>query len=360
MRAYCANAIVVASSILLLAGNASAAEPAVCDPAEDPYNCKCPNDGTYDVCYQTAVSNLISPDDPGQLAAAANISSVWNSGRGVYEVTIDATQLSAAGVIKLNSNHGQWNTVEELHNYVEVLIGQDFADACTLDGLPPMVITQIGKTARYDQFKDRWADANSGSLLYDAITDANGNLTFGGTVDFDLFSQEQSCRGTDVDSSDAQTDGTLSGTACSLAESGSSEVCGEVWSEDPCSIPCRTYSFEQARTDFETSSTQTYEAGLQCTGVVGGDDFSCDPGGFITHGRVLADDLYLQNLYFLSASSSDAGDMVHLQDEVTISDSMKTGVVGVCGWSQAEDGANLIQIRTKDGTYDASANACNF
>jgi hypothetical protein len=354
--------IFAAACAFLLAPNVWATSPSICDPQEDPDQCECPNDGTYDVCYETAVSALISPDDPEVLREAAGITSQWDSQTDTFEVTADVTDLTAAGVMKLNSNQGQWDSVEELHDYIGALIGQDFSDfidACEIGGLPPMSIAQVGSTTRYDQFNEEWAAANSGSIIYDAITNENGVL-FIGANSFNLFGQGSRCTGADPKSHEFDKDSKLAADQCSDVSAGSHEMCGELWGSDPCFPECRTYSFELAWTDLETSSTQSFGDTLECRGDWIGGELVCTPSqGVIVHGRVQADDIYLENTYFSGISNSFTPDPVEAEDEVEVSHD-SSAANGVCGYGEVEDGLNSVELETRDGAYDSQEDLCDF
>jgi hypothetical protein len=52
-----------------MANTAFAINPSICDP--ETKDCKCPDDGSYDTCYEIKTGNLMSPDDPKKLRQIA-------------------------------------------------------------------------------------------------------------------------------------------------------------------------------------------------------------------------------------------------------------------------------------------------
>lgn len=85
-----------------------ALSPQLCEPNDDPDNCEC--SPGVDECYEIAPKNLISPDNAAALKGAAGITSYWDSNLNAFVIEADATGPTAAGVMKLNSNRGQWKS----------------------------------------------------------------------------------------------------------------------------------------------------------------------------------------------------------------------------------------------------------
>lgn len=154
---------------------------AECNPDTDPYNCQCSEElAKYGSCTEIPVDTLISPDDPAELREAAEIQTEYNSEKEVYEITINAAGVNGGGVLPLNSNHGEWDSFDELTEYLSVLLGLPVLE----DGsLPPYQIEQHGRIARYDQFNEQWAVSSPGQLVYSAITDGSGSIFIPGVID---------------------------------------------------------------------------------------------------------------------------------------------------------------------------------
>lgn len=78
--------------------------------------------------------------------------------------------------MKLNSNGGKWDSAQDLHDYVYELLGLS-SECWEMDRpFPPLMIEQKGVVMRYDQFSEDWASAHVPSLIYAAITDAEGRI----------------------------------------------------------------------------------------------------------------------------------------------------------------------------------------
>ena len=354
---FCRNlsSALAALFVLVVASSAFATDPYICDPEQDPEQCECPLEGV-DACYEVAASNLISPDDPLQLREAAGITSSWNNKDEVWDVKMDATGLTAAGVMKLNSNRGQWDSIAQLHKYLGALIGQDLqTDFCGFGsaGFPRMRIHQVGVTTRYDQFNEDWAAANSSSLVFDAITDTNGDLFIKGTR-FPLFPVGNECNGRDPAAFGSAKDGSLAGAQCSAAL----RVQGSI-AQGPCKESI-TYFIDKAQTTLETSKTTSFGKTIYCRGSYLDGNQICDvQNGMIVHERVRADELDIISNFYL-AGSFDSYDGSHPDYNEVDTQDTATHVNGVCSRGDAKDGngAYFIRLKTRDGSYDSNHDIC--
>lgn len=294
---------IIGSVCLCWAAGAFAAEPYVCDPQEDPENCDCPDDDFIDACYKISPVNLNSPDDPAKLREAAGITSSWNQEAQAWEVNIDATGLTAQGIMEVNTNGGQWASVQELHNYIGALIGQDVDDCSAATEecrFPNMLIEQVGKTTRFDSSTGAWAPTNSGSLITDAITDANGYLTIG-TKSIRLIPEyddisELFCPGIEQASYEYEKQEDLAGDQCSWARL---ENLGEADIHEGKKLP---YLVTRARTDTEATHGGDAYFGktLYCTGSRGPNgNLVCDiTNGWIVYESRPADSISIDTAYF--------------------------------------------------------------
>jgi len=361
------SAVFSAACVLFFASSAFSQSSLVCNPEEDPYECQCPSgESEYDSCYTTSADELISPDDPQVLREAAGITSSWNAEKEVWDVTIDATQLSAAGVIKLNSNNGQWNSLEELWSYIGALVGQDFTvQDYNDDGiadLPPMHITQKGRTLRFSAAKGAWAPENSGSLLFDAISDAQGVIHIG-DASLDLFSYSAgTCAGVDEKSFDTATDGTVlpvQADQCSNLDGGAIGPLKDcVKNGIYCNAIVATAKTTLDFSKHELDRTPFCVGGFDSSGFTG----QCATGFEIVRRRADADQLNLFIDYFNYAThdSSDNPSVTNKPSIVGSSTSTTKVRRGVCTTGTSEEGNYNTETQTRDGDYDSGDPACIF
>jgi len=361
------SAIFSAACILFFATSAFAQDSLVCNPKEDPYECQCPSgESEYDSCYTTSASELVSPDDPAVLRNAAGITSSWNSQEGVWDVTIDATQLSAAGVIKLNSNNGQWDSLQQLWTYIGTLVGQEFTvQDYNEDGiadLPPMHITQTGRTLRFDVDQGIWAPENSGSLLFDAISDAQGAIHIG-DASLDLFSYTTgTCPGIDGKSFDTDTDGTLlpvQADQCSNLDGG---IIGPLQDCVKNGIYCNAI-ITTAKTTLDFSKDQLERTPF-CIGGFDSSGFTgqCATGVQIVRRRADADILDLEMDYYNYGNHDSSDNPSATNKPSIVGSSTSTTKIhrGVCTTGTSKEGNYSTETQTREGAYDGGDPACIF
>lgn len=331
---------------LQFSGVAFALDPELCDSSEDP-DCQCPGDDSYDVCYQETPSDLTSPDDPVALRNAANITSEWNDELEAYEVEIDVTQLTAGGVIKLHSNQGRWESFEELRDYIGQLIGQDVTEY--EQELPPLVVRQRGLIGRYDQFREDWAEVRVRSLIDGVITNSSGDIRLGDSPFFDIFAEFEECHGVDDKAHDSEVTNDFAADQCSGYVDQPIEDCRGTGDGG---LNCdHTLPYKFAETDLDVRG-----AILLCDT----DNGDCDPDDSgIIHVRRDADYLELDSYFF----DGGAGpfETPHFSETDTQS-IVETGDLdnGVCAHGTAEDDGVVIELSTRDGSYDSNHPSCDF
>jgi hypothetical protein len=349
----------VLASVCMAASSGYAIEPVLCDPAQDPDGCECSS--AADECYQIAPKDLISPDDPTALRQAAGIQSQWDAQRGVYVVEADVTGLTAAGVMKLNSNQGQWDDRAEMFEYLGELIGQDLSDwMCTPEALVPLELRQKGTTVRYNQFDEEWARANSGNIIFDAISDENGDVFFDASG-FNLF-PAATCDGSDPDAFDSRTQNGVAAEQCSTAEDTNTGVSCE---EEPIGVDCgpnrcNSLGEKSAQTTLRTADTLEHIGNSpRCIGVDVNGELICDvQSGVIVRERVEADNLKIESTFFSAGTAEDPTDPADLDDS-TDTVHFLGNVNGVCSEGTVEEGNTTLLLNTKEGSYDSSAPLCN-
>lgn len=341
---------------LLIGANSFALDPIVCDPTTDA-ECVCPSGS---VCATSSVKNLTSPDDPQALRQLANINSVWNDTLGVFEVTVDATQLSAEGIMKLNSNGGKWDSSQELLDYTYELLGLS-QECWDMDRpFPPMMIDQTGVVTRYDQFTDDWASEHVPSLIFAAITDADGHIFIDGQqTGFDWTPGYHCTTGGDAyDEHDATQ---VKGRQCSTAMSTEEEHCvvefdGQCFKEHDCvDIPKR-----MASTQISTYKPANLPARIICQGSVQNGTVTCDWKSNIIHILSEVDRLDLQNYYFLDEAGPYPDPTPASEPDVSDLYEYSISYDGVCGHGEVFDGQTNFVLQTKAGWYDSSAQECAF
>jgi hypothetical protein len=340
---------------VLFAANAFAVDPIICDPNQNA-ECQCPSGS---VCSTSLAGRLTSPDDPNALRQLAGISSTWNGSLGVFEVSVDATQLSAEGVMKLNSNEGKWDSAEDLHDYVYELLGLS-AECWEMDRpFPPLMIEQKGVVMRYDQFSEDWASAHVPSLIYAAITDAEGRIFIDGQQTDFVWDPGYQCT-TGGDAYDEDSASGIVGRQCSTAISTEESHCvvefdGQCFEEYNCvDVPKR-----MALTQISSYTAVTLDERFVCQGDFLNGDWVCSTSSTIIHVSGEVDQLELQNFYFKDEVGPYTDD---LASEPNVSDLLEDSNIddGVCGHGEVKDGQNNFSLETKAGWYDSTAPECTF
>lgn len=329
----------------------------LCNPNEDPDGCECRTE--VDECYEIKPKNLISSDDPAVLNAAANIQSQWDANIDAYIVEIDATGLTAAGVMKLNSNRGQWKNRAEMLDYLGTLIGQDLKDfTCSPQALPPMLVRQNGVTARYDELNQSWAAANSGNLIHDAITDENGVVFFNGQG-LNLF-PSSSCGGPSSERFDEESGSDAAAHQCSSAVDANSGVdCGTDVLGGNCEPDvCDTLGQEYAETVLQTSDTIAGITGsIRCRGTQINGSLACDGDlSLIIRERANADDLKVESTFFDGSSVITPTPVEESNKTEAVHD--KSDADGICSEGTVTESQTFIRLKTRAGTYDSNITRC--
>ena len=175
--------LLAGASMLLASTSAFAYDFEVCDPNEDPDACQCPtNTGNHDTCDVISVSDigdLVGSDDPSELRDELGITSTYNSTEGVWEVDIDVSTLNDIGLLVGHSNEGQWQDIHEMHDYLKELL--DIPSSEEFDTLfPPVSLVQRGGYAKYDPTDHEFASRTYNNLIYDVVSDKDGNVFFDG------------------------------------------------------------------------------------------------------------------------------------------------------------------------------------
>ncbi|MFP4597485.1 MAG: hypothetical protein ACLFVJ_04485 [Persicimonas sp.] len=353
-------AMVTAFLCATLSSTAFAADPIICD-AEEGADCGCPDDNsTYDACYEVDVSDLTSPDDPEALRELANISSEWNSELGVYEIDVDATALSAGGMMSLHRNNGQWESFEELYDYVERLTGADLYNVCNPDDLFPFSVRQNGRVTRYDQFAQEWAMSTVDSLIWGSVTSSDGQLVVG-DIEFDpIFAAGESCPGISQDAYETEVEDDLVSHQCSMAGKWEEDNPAAGLPEDPC-YPKENekVTHRHASTLVEASRPKAVgEPERICQGTIENGDFHCTQEDQVIHILRKVEHITLGNQYF-QFEQERSSDFEHLQDvsELYLEDSINDGV---CGHGTVNDGEDSLVMDTRDGAFDPYHPDCDF
>jgi hypothetical protein len=338
-----------------------AINPTLCDPEEDPDACECsPN---IDTCHEVVPNDLISPDDPLVLREVANITSYWDKDLEAYVVQADTTGLTAAGIMKLNSNRGQWESREELFSYIDGLIGQNSIEGmCEIPGkiLPPFILEQTGITARYNQFDEKWAEAHSGNIIFDAISDEHGDVYVNG-IGLDIFMPGSDCAGTAERSYDSAQGNDVAAQQCSSLSRSQSHTC---YSPPPgsenCQTDCETLTSYTVSTVLETADIFERIGGtIRCRAERFDGKLECDlQGSLIIHERVAAEYLEIRSHFFLSSNAAAVPtDPKIAQDEMDVVHSSNI-YDGVCAYGTVEEGETQLNLFTQDGEYDWSDVNC--
>lgn len=334
--------------MIVMGPNASATTPYVCDPSTDTYECECPQPG-LDSCTEYNHSALVEASDASDLANY--VSATWTG--SYWNVVVDAEGMPG-GVLRLGSDAGEWDDIDDLYSFLSTVFGSTVTPdtgSGSIYLLPEMRVYQEGATHRLDDTTDDWAPANSHNLIYDAITNADGEIYLGADGPFELFGT--GCPGTDANSFDSATDGTLTGEQCSHGDG----LTYTQVSDDSCpNYPqdCDVI-FQSGQTTLETASTTYFGDTLHCAG--GGTTCNLQSGWF-TAKRVEADELELDTGYF-TGGSLDSTHTYSQMDVMSIVTS-RTRVDGICSLGFGEDGSNQIFPETRDGSYDSRHTTCDW
>lgn len=154
---------------------ALAVELGTCDPNEDPYGCECdPDLSQYGACYESSSDNWVSPDDPAALNNAANISSWYDETDEIWVVEADVSQLNGGGILPVPSNHGEWQSMDELQEYLSTLL--DLPRDQENGTLPEFRYIQNGTVARWDLDQSAWATHPVDNLVDASISGPDGEV----------------------------------------------------------------------------------------------------------------------------------------------------------------------------------------
>jgi hypothetical protein len=303
------------------------------------------------------INDLVGSDDPAELRDELGLSSSYNSTKGVWEITVDVGGLNDIGLLIANTNEGQWQDIHEMHDYLKELL--DIPANEEFDTLfPPVSMIQKGGYAKYDPVNHEFASRTYNNLIWDVVSDKDGNIFFDGEPAEalnGLYLDPVNCSGDSATGSSNQ----FSARQCSVHEDYVTSVSLPCypWLDPTCSGYDQYYPMSDAwtsTTDFKQSlALSTYE----CEAVNGG--IVCRTTGTFSFRKyaTIADEVTLINEYFLPSGSFffDESTTEYDTDHVGLLESL---VDGVCGDSNSEKNGELIELNTGDGTFDSRRPSC--
>jgi len=337
--------------------------PSYCDPGTDPYECACPplQDQGLDACSAITEADIMSSDDPNALRAAAGITSQWDPHAEKWVVNIEAARLPGSGLLRVNTvQQGHWDTLQQLFDYVGALIGQELVAQEDANGnveFPPLRINQEGVTALYDASTHEWAEVQSHSLIFDAITDGHGTL-FVADTPIQLFAPGANCPGTDSAAYTQASSGNFSVEQCSVGDEVVTQIpptgCPGAAEKQSC------YALiGRAMTTLDTLN-QWVSQPFQCEKVNGFARCKSTPGMFVSK-RTYADELDIDSWYFAGGTFQSTDEGLSSATNVQEVRRGETGAEdGVCAWGTSAKGSNVVHSKTRDGSYDPSHPMCTF
>jgi hypothetical protein len=206
--------IALSAAACVLAGFSSTAMAGYCDDID--------NDGvTYDFCEDISTNNLVDTSDPAAVRDMYNISSTYDSSTNTLYVTTDFDD-PASRFLPVHPNGGSWDSLQELNDYLTILLGADELDMI-VDICNPSLRISITHTFRSYRWNPNTGELrDSITIIEDAITGWNSELIVDG-ADLSDFAIVFNC---------AQgSDGDLSSEQCSSAgerlRQEGDQVCGE-------------------------------------------------------------------------------------------------------------------------------------
>ena len=162
----------IATSLLTITATATASPIDDCDPATDPYNCTCSTDlNNLGQCALVEEANLPDYTIPSN-SDLTFISTTYDSQRGLYVIEADLSQAPAYGLMKPHGYNGQWNSLTELHSYLNDLLGVPLNSS---GYLKPFEYSQFGISQRYSEENEALLPS-TGRFWLDAISDSNGDV----------------------------------------------------------------------------------------------------------------------------------------------------------------------------------------
>lgn len=322
------------AAILALPAAASAIELSYCDESEE--DCECSPEAAegYDGCAVGDLGDVTPTNDPLELREALSLEVLGiNDETGAVRVRTDVSSF-AASVLILNGRRGQWESREELEQYVNLLIyGTPEPELVPFDvclGGLNIDLSQRGAIARVDPEEGAWTSYQTQNFIYAAISDEQGRVFVEGELiwDFDLL--HFPCQ--------TAYDGEFRGTQCSTIElsasSGPSAVCGEQEL-----VPMRS-SAVTVLSDFGLETQQNL------TGIIPGESVT----RFIWR-RIIADRAFVHAYYYDGSGHQlgtiKLGDVV---DDGHVANNPKPNVSGTCGGGTAHRAGYTITPVTRAGT----------
>lgn len=188
--------------LLALPTNVSALEFGYC--GEDA-QCVCEG---YDSCAEFDMNELIDSGDPDAIRDAYGIQTEWNSEKQVLESYVEP-QFVEARVLPVNPNRGNWESLDDLNDYINTMMGVPDGHLCDLCN--PLTCRMQTRTSgfygRWDSQEGEWAERQRGGFIFDAVSGPNGELTVNG-IDVGRIIPDPQCS--------AAQDGNLGVAQCSF------------------------------------------------------------------------------------------------------------------------------------------------
>ena len=246
-----------------------------CDPTTEPDECACPEGMS---CTVANFNQLKHANNPSALSTAAGVTSTWDAGNSRWNIELDVTQMAGEGVIVIDDDTGDYDSVQHLFDHLGDLIGQSLTPSADSNGvvrLPAMAVSQVGTTVRLYQDTNgvaTWAPENSRSLFWDALTDREGRIRIDGIIVLDLFGSGVGCDGDDAKAFASGSATGLSAEQCSSAGTNlspalSKNACIEDFGRSSCFLlvdraqtlwrPVTRRTSAPRAPDFDVESTRT-------------------------------------------------------------------------------------------------------
>ena len=369
MRTRSANLLGAAVAVALLTSSATPAwafvETRVCNG--DDTDCPCVGSAKAEgTCQAVHMEELISPDDPVALRTAANIQAVWDANDGVYYVDVDTRSLNGGGILPVHSNDGEWASVGAFHDYLEQLLDITIDTEALLDSgslWPPMVVRQVGTTAKIDLTTGAWGSGNYNNLILDAVSGNDGQASVAGIIITQVidYYQRLVCDGSDPYAFDSAVSSEFRGQQCSHAYQ--KEITVEVEGFGYRLFPSLAQSVLGGfflDGDPNNGSWQ-YKLTYLCTGpdpqqpcdMQVGPLFVYVPGFTVDLAR-LESTMFRGALKPYPQAPLEETDLVGNISQGGYDD----GFNGVCSDGHGEEGARMLDLQTRDGYYGSSQPEC--
>lgn len=151
-------------------------------------SCDCSEYPSSMECVEFDMGNLVDVSNPYPVHEAYDVQTTYDEETGVYHVHADNTT-AVTHVLPTHPNGGHWSDIEEVTEYVNIVLGLDstsetpppmaIVDVCSTGPFEPVEEQFNGLYARWNATNGQWANVTSSSFLHDLVTGPTGEFTVG-------------------------------------------------------------------------------------------------------------------------------------------------------------------------------------